>query len=546
MLSLSVLAQTPIADRSKKQKTEQVCIELLDWLYKDLTLQNLDKSLERLKTKLFMGMLTTLNNNKVGYMKSRPKLLKLWKSLKKLDPEFEQYLNKNAPFTRYRFWRNRNYNKIKTVNFFDIVKQWKDLQSKNPEYFYGLEKEYLLDDWDLHTADLIENISDVKYENTAIKENITEISLALKDASNNINKKLISDDTLLTLKSKIDNAQQEIYKNATDLYLDYLKDYGHVCDSKLLANLDKTPLVNELCSFENANHRPDVTNLLISLADVITLKEMNTIDRPSIPEKKDVLVENNEDEDQSEENSLDIVELDYDVNPNPKAYYCTRDPNVIDTITIHHTGEPKETTPEQINTAHIARSTDGDPWFMIGYNYLISETAHGGTEQNPAIIQGRAPEVRGAHAGGYTRVLSDERKKELSKYDIKCGRDETWTQKNMSTEFKDNKISGNITTIGVAILGNYETSYSISAGGVVILKNAKGGKKITYPSEYVLRKTADLACHLQKKYPNIKRIVPHRYFKATNCPGSIINRLQVITNYANELGCNFNKPEFKQ
>ena len=541
MLFSSAFAQE-VQLSDDKQKPEEVCIKLLDWLYKDLTLQNLDKSLERTKTKLFMGMIKTLENVDSGNLKYHPELLKLWKSLSHIDPEFEDYLDENAPYKRYRFWRNRRYNKIKTVDFFGAVKAWKDLQESNPEYFKGLEEKFRLDKWDLTTADVVDNISDVKYKNSGVKQKLLDISKALKTRASNPTKKLLTGQSLTDLKKKIDGLQKDIYENSSELYFNYLKDYEHVCDMNTISGLDPVHLTEYICSYENDEVKPDIDHLLLNLADVITINKLDTTEQPEIPpvpvdpDQIDIV----------EEDELDIVELDYEVNPNPNAYYCKRDPNVVDTLTIHHTGEPKETTPEDINEAHIARSTDGDPWYMIGYNYLISETAHGGTAESPSVIQGRAPEVRGAHAGGYTRVLSKKRRKELSKYKIQCGRDDDWIETNMAAEFQMGKISGNITTIGIAILGNYETSYTVSAGGVVLIKNVKGGKKVTYPSEAVLRKTAQLACHLQKQYPNIKRIVPHRYFKATNCPGSIIARLQTITTYANELGCEFNTPEFKQ
>ena len=37
----------------------------------------------------------------------------------------------------------------------------------------------------------------------------------------------------------------------------------------------------------------------------------------------------------------------------------------------------------------------------------------------------------------------------------------------------------------------------------------------------------------------IKKIVPHRYFKKTECPGLLINYINQITAKASELGCSF-------
>lgn len=542
-LSVSVTPSNSYAQNNESIKVDETCVKLVDWLYKDLTLQNLDKSFERMKSKLFTGMLKTLENVQGVNLKNHPELLKLWKSLSEIDPEFEGYLKENSPYNRYRFWRGKSYRKIKTYSFFEAIEAWKKLQDKKPEYFKGLDEEYKLDKWDLITADVVDNVSDIQYKDSDVKERLVRLSHKIKDIGLNPQKKLTKDLNISELKNQIDNIQKDIYEKASDQYVDHLKDYAHVCSVEDFSKIDPIHLEQYLCVARNNDVQPQIVPLLNELADVITIKSLNMAEKPEIPEIPPApIIE--PDYIPDEVDQLEIIEKKYRVNSNKKATFCKRDPNVIDTLIIHHTGSSEYFGPEAINSAHIGRSTKGDPWYMIGYNYLISEKFDGGTEENPAIIQGRPPEVRGAHAGGMTRKLSKERKKELMKYDIKCGRDDKFESKNMSSEIEYNRISGNITSLGIAILGNYETKYTAHVGGVTLYKNISGGRKVRYPSQIVLEKTAQLACKLQRQYPNIKRLVPHSYFKNTNCPGSIIAKLQEITTLANSYGCSFNEPEY--
>jgi hypothetical protein len=536
ILALGVFI-TPVTNYAQEEESvpDETCVQLVDWLYKDLTLQNLDKSFERTKNKLFMGMLKTLENVQGVNLKNHPELLKLWKSLSEVDPEFENYLNNNYPYRRYRFWRNKSYNNIKTYSFLDAIEAWKKLQDTKPEYFKGMEDKFKLDKWDLVTADVIDNVSDIKYKNGDIKSKLQELSSKIKEAGSNPTKKLTQELNLNELKQQVDDIQKDIYKKSSDLYVGYINDYGHVCNPEVMSKADPLHLEEYLCLARNDEVKPDIAPLLVNLANVITLSDLNMAEQPEVPPLPP---------EPDEVDKLKIEKIDYKVNSNKNATYCLRDPNVVDTLVIHHTGSSIDFGPEDINEAHIGRSTMGDPWYMVGYNYLVSEKYNGGSFESPSIIQGRPPEMRGAHAGGYTRELSKERKKELSQYEIKCGRDDNFVTANMSSEFVGGQISGNITGLGIAILGNYETKYTAHVGGVTLHKNVKGNSKITFPSEAVLNKVAQLACKLQRQYPNIKRMVPHSYFKATNCPGSVIARLQTITNMANSYGCNFNDPEY--
>lgn len=528
----------PKTNYAQDKELENTCSQLVDWLYKDLTLQNLDKSFERMKSKLFMGMLKTVENANQVNLKNHPKLLKLWKSLANIDPEFEDYLKTNSPYNRYHFWRGKSYRNLKTYDFFSAIKAWKDLQTSTPEYFKGLEDKYKLDKWDLLTADTIDNINQINYKNKKVRNKLESLSKKIKEMASTPATKLTKNVNLTVLKKEIDDIQKNIYDNSSDIYKKYLNDYAHVCNLEDMAKNDPLHMEEYLCLARNDEMKPDIAPLLVGLANIVTIKNLNTTERPAIPVPPPH-------DTRDEVEKLKIVKIDYDVNPDPKATYCERDPNMINTLVIHHTGEGKEVGPELINEGHIGRSTDGKPWYMVAYNYLVSERDYGGTSENPSIIQGRPPEMKGAHAGGYTRKLSKKRKEELKRYSIKCGRDDHFVETNMSKEFLNGRISGNITSLGIAVLGNYEQKYRATIGGVTIIRNASGKNKVTYPNSAVIAKVAELACKLQRQYPNIKRIVPHSYFKATNCPGSIIAKLQKITNLANSYdGCHFNDPEY--
>src|SRR5690606_25445378 len=135
--------------------------------------------------------------------------------------------------------------------------------------------------------------------------------------------------------------------------------------------------------------------------------------------------------------------------------YCTRDSEMIDTIVIHHSETPSSDTPQRINELHLNRGTKEDPWYMIGYNYVISSPYPGNSTPRPQVAEGRPVEVVGAHAGSNAYVDMNEKQQKLWKEGkVKCGKE--------GEEFKvdpkivkGTKIKANVTSLGLVVIGNY-------------------------------------------------------------------------------------------
>lgn len=241
-------------------------------------------------------------------------------------------------------------------------------------------------------------------------------------------------------------------------------------------------------------------------------------------------------------NSLFDIEIrkpDYITNDG-LATFCKRDPEVVDTIVVHHTATSERTTPEEINEMHLNRNTGGEPWYMIGYNFLVSQDSY--TSSNISYTQGRPVEAAGAHAGG-SIVPSKETKDLIDKTEISCGSyTNGFETLPMNTKIINGKINANQTTFGVAVIGNYAPKKYVKKGGVILIENETGYNpkgKIRYPSDAVLRGVAKLSCEIQKKYPRVKKFKPHQFYKQTECPGSVKQRLSKLVQFAKEFSCDF-------
>jgi hypothetical protein len=186
---------------------------------------------------------------------------------------------------------------------------------------------------------------------------------------------------------------------------------------------------------------------------------------------------------------------------------------------------------------------------MVGYNYLIGMGSNGSSLENPAIIQGRNPAFRGAHAGGDTLPLSPEEINSLYStfQSYNCKEDLSQTTSNQSKittknicedpSFKNNNfkcamtttniadinndgsLSGNMTSIGVAVIGNFDTQHTRTFFGTEIYRAEK--VNISKVKHALVPKLVALVEALKKDYPQIKKIVPHNYFKSTACPGTV-------------------------
>src|SRR5690606_8741380 len=100
------------------------------------------------------------------------------------------------------------------------------------------------------------------------------------------------------------------------------------------------------------------------------------------------------------------------------ATFCRRDPNVADTIVIHHTATSYTHSAESINNMHLQRKTGSEHWYMVGYNYLVKQENY--SSDSIRLIEGRPIDMSGSHAGGSIKP-SAETLKVINKEDVSCG-----------------------------------------------------------------------------------------------------------------------------
>lgn len=222
-----------------------------------------------------------------------------------------------------------------------------------------------------------------------------------------------------------------------------------------------------------------------------------------------------------------------DYRRNDKATYCTRPIEMLDTIVLHHSASPSTSTPQEINNYHVNRTSDGDPWYMIGYSYTISSPYKGQKLPKPKVSEARPIEIAGSHAGSEAFVpMTEEQKKMWDDGKVLCGK----TGGTFEVDQKlvmDGKIKANVTSLGVVVLGNYAPFSKWNPSGY-----APG--KPRYPTKETLDMAARLSCQIQKKYPNITKLHWHSMYRSTDCPGTLKQNVEDIKKIAKGLGCNFN------
>jgi len=219
---------------------------------------------------------------------------------------------------------------------------------------------------------------------------------------------------------------------------------------------------------------------------------------------------------------------------NPKASFCKRPVDIVDTIVLHHSETPSTDTPERINEFHLARGTKDDPWYMIAYSYAINAPYNGGSVPRARVTEGRPLDIVGAHAGSNVFVPMDaEQKKMWDEGKVKCGKEGDDEFKVDPTIVKNGKIKANVTTIGLVVIGNY-SPFSKSNPNGYSKKNPR------YPTKQTQDMIARMSCQLQKKHPRMKNIKWHNYYHATSCPGTIKDYIGQIKALARKYGCEFN------
>lgn len=504
------------------------CQELLNYIYRDLTLKNLERSYERLTKKLMLAYITLYQNAQAGGFSENASLVYLTNSLKNLDPEFEHLIaeHRTAP----------TYQRILTLfgtlpsksNFHQMVMDWKNYQQSNPEAFQNLDSQYFLDDWDTTMSGVIDQIDTLAPHNANLRQlaqrfrrpDLVQSASDLPDPQG--------------LKRDVDTTQTEIMEWVNQVYLDATTQYRDYCDQDALSLY----LGDENhCSikFDFTRPRTDLLGHLNEIAQAVSEANMTSLEaRPNVAQITDRSA------------LLDIIRPTYETNSD--ATYCTRNMDIVDTIIVHHTATEPTATATEINASHLNRSSNGSEWYMIGYNYIINGayTEAGAADQALTVTQGRPENMVGAHAGGATPDLSDATKEIMRESKVSCGGDEgERTESNAIDHLdSDGQINANFTTIGIAVVGNFSPRVYRKVGGVVVVKNETGyrtgrGRSPRYPSESVLRKLAQVMCDIQRRNPRITTFKPHRYFTNTECPGNVYAKFEDIKNYAKELGCDF-------
>lgn len=218
---------------------------------------------------------------------------------------------------------------------------------------------------------------------------------------------------------------------------------------------------------------------------------------------------------------------------NSHASFCTRPLEIIDTIVLHHSETPSTVSAENINDYHLTRGTATDPWYMIGYSYVINSAYPGASLPKLKVTEGRPLEIIGAHAGTNAFVpMSAEQKKIWDEKKVKCGKEGEEGEFD-PTMVKNGKIKANVTTLGLVVIGNYAPFSKTNPNGY-------SRKNPRYPTKSTLDSVARMSCQLQKKHPGIKNIKWHNYYHNTSCPGLLKNYIGRIKALARMYGCEFN------
>lgn len=472
-----------------------------------------------IKAKIMLAVITSLKNSKYDRLSQNTELLKHYKTLSQNSNLFLNMTNSYWPLISYKFWRPFSYRDTKTLSLKEALYSWQKLQQTHPSLFKGLDDKYFINNGDLK---VIQNLDDLE-SFSGIDDNI---ALKLKKIRQNIEDKKaynIKSKDIQDLESEIALAQKKLYSNIKNSYSKYIKKFSSLCENDNDLFLSRVNRCNRV-----VNSGSSIEQKLNAFSDIFNTFYVKDAKKPTLPKKpsKNVL------------SDLRIKKVKYKTNPNKKAEYCIRDKKALSAIAIHHTGTDSSKTPSQLNQFHLNRSSKGDPWYMIGYHYLISSSTS-------EISEGRPLEYRGAHAGGYENSPSKNEFNRIKDLKMTCAHDKNAHkgQKpySITEDFKNGRPHGNITSVGIALVGNYETKYKSSVSGVKFINNS--AKVIPRLSNKTITKTAKLSCKLQKENPTIRVIRPHSYYKATNCPGSIIADLKAIAQKAELYGCSF-KVEF--
>lgn len=528
IMSAGASAQTP-------SNTDSDCGDLLNWIYRDFTLNNVDLSYKRLMQKLIISIHYANEYNKHS---NKRRLNDALDEIKGIDQDFEAFLETPPRYRYSAFWRmisgDNSTVPLSPSNLGNAIERWRTLQRENPKYFEGMDSKYLLDEWDNQTVEILSQLSSYEFEDHAFREELTNIANGLNQANTDIlNGSRFDTDEI---ENDIMTTNDEIIAALIEAYSDNTNEFAAICPQDQMKLYIQTnnlfcPIAPKESGVEGVQDQLKELQLLISNSNLLQSTP------PTIPEPE-----------VSNDPPLEITQLNYSTSPLRAATYCRRPLEMATMITLHHTGT--DANPYQINRHHINQFRGTTyPWYMIGYNYVIESDFQHGTSDSPQIFQGRPPDMKGAHAGSeaYTERLTSEQKEFYNQFQILCGNDQVgFTPSPLSDHIDYNPrtrrgsggISGNLASIGIAVSGDLSRVRIRTVGGVATPVNIDRSRAIL-PTGLEVQKVADLSCQLQKQNPNIKTIVPHSYWKSTDCPAALVLYFQEIKRLAAAKGCHF-------
>lgn len=493
------------------------CKGLFDYLYKELTINTLDLSLDRSYKKLLLGLyhVHDKTNNKYSI---KPKMTKLFNKISKIDAELAKKIkNNDTTFITNLLTMDSTDDNSQLSKVFQ---EWYQFQFSSPELFEDLPEKYQIDSWDLKTIELVNKASSFQFSHKEYGKHIKKLANAIKSQKESILKKNKFDSNFL--KQSLDKSHKNIVKRLKENMQETFKDYGHLCNEKSYEILKQLGEIS--CPINEDFNSPNlISKELLSLA--------NKVSEPVLRSGYPLLDEKN--------NPIDSKNLIYQVSPSANATFCMRPPEMVSTIVLHHSATNKDITPYEINSMHLNNGSPDDPWFMFGYNFMVSSHFEGSSKKMPKVFNGRPDYMKGAHAGGYTKKLTDEEKAFYDTQIIRCGNTDIGFTEMKATEQinAEGGISGNLVSFGVLVPGNFAKPKVRMIDGIPIVESSYKQDQINHAE---LLKVAKLSCEIQKKYPRVKKIVPHSYFKpSTECPGDIIDELENIAKMAKNFGCHF-------
>jgi len=511
-LLLPIILSILMSLQSFAQKTDH-CEHLLQWIYRDLKVQTIDLSYQRVMNKLLLGLYSLDKKTKTF----NEKMTKLFNAIKEIDPKLKDKMDSNWSVSLTNLFSNSK--EIDPQNIENVIEHWMDLQKNEPELFKDLPKEYHLDSWDLGSIKTINQFSKLSMTDMELKSKFMGLAKKIQRSKEDLLEGKDFDDK--NLEKLIRETNKDLVRELNKHTSKNINDYKNICSEKDLLSLMSNQ--NFVCPMIDPNESlNDLTLKLEELQSMIPDLSKNDISPPP-------------------KELIKIHPVEYKVNPSPKATYCLRDEMMAEYLVVHHSSSKSTKDPFAINQEHINNSSNEDQWYMIGYNYLISTSFDGATTEKPKVFKGRAPNVKGAHAGGYTTTLEDEKLEELSKYPIYCGNEQIGMEKVdiMSQLNSKGGISGNLVSQGVVVIGNFSPIEFHEIDGVKVPINIDSSLTPEIPSLEQIDALARLACTLQKKNPNLKTIVPHSYFKNTSCPGTLVNLFSKIKGMTESYGCSY-------